>query len=129
MNNLFDLNKVLFENEYKKPNLSIIDINFNNEIPLGFNPNTIQLPIFRAVFNNDIEVVKEYKNKNYIERNLNHQTPLMLAARLNNFEIVKLLLNECCQIDDDDNVALDFALKYTSNKDLIEVLEEYELYF
>lgn len=128
MDNLFDLNKLSFYEEYKKPNLSIIDIDFFNDNIDDLNPDNICLPIFKAVFLNDIEIIKEYSKKNYIERNLNHQTPLMLATRLNNYEIVKILLNECCQIDDNDNVALDFALKYSTDEKIINKLKEFELY-
>ena len=128
MDELFDLNKLTFESKFKKPNLSIIDVDFNQEIDKNFDPETICLPIFKAVYLNDIKTINEYSKKNYIERNLNHQTPLMLAARLNKFEIVKILLNECCQIDDDDTIALDFAIKYSHNKKMINKLKEYELY-
>ena len=128
MDELFDLNKLTFEKQFKKPNLSIIDIDFNQEIDKSFDPETICLPIFKAVYLNNIETIRDYSKKNYIERNLNHQTPLMLAARLNKFEIIEILLNECCQIDDDDTIALDFAIKYSNNKKMINKLKEYELY-
>lgn len=128
MDALFDLNKLTFEKEFKKPNLSIIDINFYDDIDDNLNPNDICLPIFRSVYLNDTKIIEEYSKKNYIERNLNHQTPLMLAVRLNRYNLVKLLLNECCQIDDNDNVALDFAIKYSVDKKIIEKLKEFELY-
>lgn len=127
MNDIFDLNKLTIDKQFRKPKLSIIDIDFYND-DITVDPESICLPIFRAVYNNDIETIKEYSKKNYIERNLNHQTPLMLASRLNNYNLVEILLNECCQIDDNNNVALDFATNYANDKKIIEKLKEFEMY-
>lgn len=113
---------------YKKPLMSIIDIDISMDIPINFEIDSIQLPIFKAVMLDDIDRISNYARSNYIERNLNHQTPLMLAAKLNKVEIVKLLLNECCQIDDDNFVALDFAINNNADEEIVEMLKRFECY-
>lgn len=126
VNTMIDLYKLNVEGEYKKPNLSPIDIDIESNIE--FDVEEIQLPIFKAIYKNDYETIKKYINADYIERNLNHQTPLMLAVKLNKIEFVELLLNESCQIDDNDNIALDFAKKYNVDIIIKQMLEMYELY-
>ena len=126
VNTMIDLYKLNVEGEYKKPNLSPIDIDIESNIE--FDVEEIQLPIFKAIYKNDYETIEKYINSDYIERNLNHQTPLMLAVKLNKIEFVELLLNESCQIDDNDNIALDFAKKYNVDIKIKQMLEMYELY-
>lgn len=126
VNNLFDLHKLSINNNYSKPKLSPIDIDI--ELDDEFDIEDIQLPIFKAIINDDYDEVEDYTMSDYIERNLNHQTPLMLAVKLNKKKFVKLLLNEACQIDDKDNIALDFANKYNADVEIKKMLEIYETY-
>lgn len=120
---LLDLNRLYISSEYEKPNLSPIDIDINNEIE---NPESILLPIFKAVYTNDVEVIKEYVDSDYIEMNLKFQTPLMLATKLNNYKLVKLLLNESCLIDTDQKKALDYAEQYEVSVEIKDLLAQRE---
>ena len=120
---LLDLNDLHINSKHKRPNLSPIDIDINNDID---DPNLILLPIFKGVYLNDVELIKEYADTNYIEMNLKSQTPLMLAAKLNNYKIVKLLLNESCLIDCDQKKALDYAEQYNASIEIIDLLSQRE---
>lgn len=120
---LLDLNRLYISSKYEKPKLSPIDIDINNEIE---NPESILLPIFKAVYTNDLEVIKEYVESDYIEMNLKFQTPLMLATKLNNYKLVKLLLNESCLIDTDQKKALDYAEQYEASIEIKDLLAQRE---
>lgn len=120
---LLDLNRLYISSKYEKPKLSPIDIDINNEIE---NSESILLPIFKAVYTNDLEVIKEYVESDYIEMNLKFQTPLMLATKLNNYKLVKLLLNESCLIDTDQKKALDYAEQYEASIEIKDLLAQRE---
>lgn len=120
---LLDLNRLYISSEYEKPNLSPIDIDINNEIE---DPESILLPIFKAVYTNDIKVIKEYVESDYIEMNLKFQTPLMLATKLNDYKLVKMLLNESCLIDTDQKKALDYAEQYEASIEIKDLLSQRE---
>lgn len=120
---LLDLNRLYISSEYEKPNLSPIDIDINNEIE---DPESILLPIFKAVYMNDVEVIKEYVESDYIEMNLKFQTPLMLATKLNDYKLVKMLLNESCLIDTDQKKALDYAEQYEASIEIKDLLSQRE---
>lgn len=120
---LIDLYKLHINKIFKKPILSSIDIDINNEI---LDYNSIMLPIFKAIYNDDIKTVMEYSEKEYIESNLKRQTPLMLAAKLNNYKMVKILLNESCLVDEDRMSALKFAIKYEASSEIIDLLSQRE---
>lgn len=120
---LLDLNRLYISSEYEKPNLSPIDIDINNEIE---DPESILLPIFKAVYTDDIETIKEYVESDYVEMNLKFQTPLMLATKLNNYKLVKLLLNESCLIDTDQKKALDYAEQYEASVEIKDLLSQRE---
>lgn len=120
---LIDLYKLHINKIFQKPILSSIDIDINNEI---LDYNSIMLPIFKAIYNDDIETVMEYSEKEYIESNLKRQTPLMLAAKLNNYKMVKILLNESCLVDEDRMSALKFAIKYEASSEIIDLLSQRE---
>ena len=120
---LLDLNRLYISSEYGKPNLSPIDIDINNDIE---DPESILLPIFKAVYIDDIETIKEYVESDYVEMNLKFQTPLMLATKLNNYKLVKLLLNESCLIDTDQKKALDYAEQYGASVEIKDLLSQRE---
>lgn len=120
---LIDLYKLHINKIFQKPILSSIDIDINNEI---LDYNSIMLPIFKAIYNDDIKTVMEYSEKEYIESNLKRQTPLMLAAKLNNYKMVKILLNESCLVDEDRMSALKFAIKYEASSEIIDLLSQRE---
>lgn len=120
---LLDLYKLHLNKIFQKPVLSLIDIDINNDI---VDYNTIMLPIFKAIYDDDINKVKEYAEKEYIESNLKRQTPLMLAAKLNNYKMVKILLNESCLVDEDQMCALKFAIKYNASSEIIDLLSQRE---
>ena len=120
---LLDLNKLYISSEYGKPKLSPIDIDINNEIE---DPESILLPIFKAIYTDDIETIKEYVESDYVETNLKFQTPLMLATKLNNYKLVKLLLNESCLIDTDQKKALDYADQYEASVEIKDLLSQRE---
>lgn len=120
---LLDLNRLYISSEYGKPNLSPIDIDINNDIE---DPESILLPIFKAVYIDDIETIKEYVESDYVEMNLKFQTPLMLATKLNNYKLVKLLLNESCLIDTDQKKALDYAEQYEASVEIKDLLSQRE---
>lgn len=120
---LLDLNRLYISSEYEKPNLSPIDIDINNEIE---DPESILLPIFKAVYTNDVEIIKEYVESDYIEMNLKFQTPLMLATKLNDYKLVKMLLNESCLIDTDQKKALDYAEQYEASIEIKDLLSQRE---
>ena len=120
---LLDLNRLYISSEYGKPNLSPIDIDINNDIK---DPESILLPIFKAVYTDDIETIKEYVESDYVEMNLKFQTPLMLATKLNNYKLVKLLLNESCLIDTDQKKALDYAEQYEASVEIKDLLSQRE---
>jgi hypothetical protein len=121
---LIDLYKLQLNSVFQKPLLSPVDIDINNDFEYT---DGILLPIFKAVCNNDTNTVKSYSTSNYIETNLKRQTPLMLATKLNNVNMVKLLLNECCQIDEDNMSALNYSIKYNSCSEIYDMLSKYEL--
>ena len=120
---ILDLYKLHINKIFKKPNLSLIDIDINNEI---LDHESIMLPIFRAIYNDDFEKVKEYAEREYVESNLKRQTPLMLAAKLNNYKMVKLLLNESCLVDENQMSALKYAIKYNASSEVIDLLLQRE---
>lgn len=120
---LIDLNKLHIESKYVKPKLSPIDINIINDVE---NPESILLPIFKAVYTNDFVVIKDYIESDYVEMNLSFQTPLMLAARLNNYKMVKLLLGESCIVDSNEKKALDYANEFNSSIEIIDLLSQRE---
>ena len=120
---LLDLNRLYISSEYGKPNLSPIDIDINNDIE---DPESILLPIFKAVYIDDIETIKEYVESDYVEMNLKFQTPLMLATKLNKYKLVMLLLNESCLIDTDQKKALDYAEQYGASIEIKDLLSQRE---
>ena len=120
---LIDLNKLHIKSKYVKPKLSAIDINIINDVE---NPESILLPIFKAVYTNDFVVIKDYIESDYVEMNLSFQTPLMLAARLNNYKMVKLLLGESCLVDSNEKKALDYANEFNSSIEIIDLLSQRE---
>lgn len=88
----------------------------------------IYLSAFKSILELDYEAIEDYSEENYIQRNMYHQTPLMLATILNDYKAVSLLLSESCQIDDFNMTALDYAKKYNADKKIINRLEERELF-
>lgn len=119
----FNLNFLTPTKEYVKPNLSEVDYDINL-LPLL--SKKILLPIFRAVYEENIDEIKKYVEGKYMETNIKRQTPLMFAVKLNKIEIVKLLLFEVGQIDSIGKTALDYA-KEIKNEKMIKLLEKYEL--
>lgn len=119
----FNLNFLTPTKEYVKPNLSEVDYDINL---LHLLSKKILLPIFRAVYEENIDEIKKYVEGKYMETNIKRQTPLMFAIKLNKIEIAKLLLFEVGQIDSIGKTALDYA-KEIKNKEMIELLEKYEL--
>lgn len=77
--------------------------------------NSCRLPIAKAIIDKDYDKIKEYvTNPNHtIENNLYRQTPLMLAALINDATSVNILMREAGMMDHDFNQAIDFT---TSNE-------------
>ena len=119
----FNLNFLTPKKEYVKPNFSEADYDINLLPSLS---KKILLPIFRAVYEENIDEIKKYVEGKYMETNIKRQTPLMFAVKLNKIEIAKLLLFETGQIDSIGKTALDYA-KENENEKMIELLEKYEL--
>lgn len=74
------------------------------------------------------EIPKELLDKYRGEKNINIQTPLMIAVMCNNVNYVKQLIPYDVGVIDEFNIsALEYAMEYCSrNKEIIELLSEYE---
>lgn len=111
---------------YKIPKGILYNIKNDDERP-EFNKETV---MFEYLYENQksshipVELLLNYTG----ERNLNNQTPLMYATKLNNINFINELLQyDIGALDDDNNSALDYAILFKSSPEIIAILEEFEL--
>ena len=113
------------ETIYQKPSLTELEKDIyplNYETIKNIIINSHINPIYNDIFNNNFEGIKNYASKNKIFFNMSKQTPLMFAAKINNIDAVKLLINEHGRIDNSGRCAINFTDKVEKKK----ILDPYE---
>jgi serine/threonine-protein phosphatase 6 regulatory ankyrin repeat subunit B len=104
--------------------MSLLDVNMGER-------NSLKKDLFIATENNDIEKVKTVLSSkvNVNQRDALGRTPLILACEKGLYSMVKLLLENGCDVDAEDNngnIALK-AAHLNGKHDIEELLKEYEL--
>ena len=98
-----------------KTNNKLFQLNLPIFTYILYNPTNTQIPI---------QLLKNYT----VETNYSAQTPLMLAAVVNNFNYVQQLIQfDIGKIDEYNKSALDYAIEFQSSDEIIDLLSQFEL--
>ncbi|WP_164967702.1 ankyrin repeat domain-containing protein [Arcobacter sp. CECT 8985] len=118
----------LFERLYKEDNLELLELFFKNGLDINIKNSLGYRPLHYASYNNDIyllNILIKYSNLKLNAKDINGDTPLIIATRRENINIVKKLINLNANKflkNNEYKTAYDYAVLLDNNK-LIKLLK------